>query len=211
MPRSISLVIAACVLAAPAGAQTKSRIPLRLSPQSELSLDGTSTMHGFTCRTSTIQAAIAVDSTYVPAHLETVESGLRRADVTIPVKSLTCGERKMDENMYKTLKADAFPDITYTLVDTQIVPGSQAGDSIAITVNGQLTIAGQTRPATLNVEVIRSPDGSATGRGGVEILMSDFGIKPPTFFLGRLKVHDRIAIRFDLSVSAPAVVAIGAP
>lgn len=211
MTRTLSVVIAACVLTVPAAAQTNSRIPLRLSPQSTLSLDGTSTMHGFTCRTSTIQAAIEVDSTYAPAHLETVEAGLRRADVTIPVKSLTCGERKMDENMYKTLKADAFPDITYTLVDTQIVPGSQAGDSIAIKVNGKLTIAGQTRPATLDVEVIRSADGSATGRGGVEILMSDYGIRPPSFFFGRLKVGDRIAIHFDLAVSAPAVVAARAP
>ncbi|HEX6964917.1 MAG TPA: YceI family protein [Gemmatimonadaceae bacterium] len=211
MPRSLVVAMTACVLAVPAGAQTKSRIPLRLSTQSELSLDGTSTMHGFTCRTSNIHAAIEVDSTYTPANLQTLKAGLRRADITIPVKSLTCGERKMDDNMYKTLEADKYPDIQYTLVDTQIVPGSQAGDSIAIKVNGQLTIAGQTHPVTLDVEVIRAVDGTATGRGTVNILMSDFGIKPPSFFFGRLKVDDRIAIRFDLGVSAPTVVAVGAP
>ena len=43
-----------------------------------------------------------------------------------------------------------------------------------------------------------TPEGLAVA-GRQELLMTDFGIKPPSFMLGTLKTHNRIAVRFAQS------------
>jgi polyisoprenoid-binding protein YceI len=67
-----------------------------------------------------------------------------------------------------------------------------AGDG-KLTVNGELTIAGSTRPIRLDL----TQNGDRVS-GRVTIRQTDFGIKPFSAMLGALKVSDSVDIEVDV-------------
>ena len=99
--RTTLLTISALVaVSATAGAQASTR--LRIEQGSELSISGTSNVHDFHCKTNKFSAYIDVDPGYTK-DLTKVARPIVNVNVIIAVKSLSCGNKKMDENMYSTL------------------------------------------------------------------------------------------------------------
>jgi hypothetical protein len=41
-------------------------------------------------------------------------------------------------------------------------------------------------------------------RGTRDLLMTEFGIKPPTMFMGMLKTDDKVTIKFELQLALAA-------
>jgi YceI-like domain len=71
------------------------------------------------------------------------------------------------------------------------VEGADGGARLA--VRGELTMHGQTRPASFALEV--DDDGHLTGRA--ELVQSEWGIKPYRGLMGALKVRDSVEVVFD--------------
>ncbi len=199
--------LATALLAGPIAAQGGPNIRVQVQPESKLWLDGNSTLHEFSCRTADIQATVAVDPAYRYADPASRTHPFNSVDVQIPVKSLKCGKDGIDKNMYKTLNADDFPLIRYTLKSYKVEPGTIAGDSMVVTAVGTLTISGQDREVTMKVNTQAQPDGAVRAQGTLSLLLTDFGIKPPKFMLGTLKVDNKIDIGFDLHVTSTGAVA----
>jgi hypothetical protein len=65
--------------------------------------------------------------------------------------------------------------------------------SEALRVEGELTVAGTTRPVVYELEL--SPDGRL--RGTLFVTQTEFGIKPYRGFMGALKVRDAVEIAVD--------------
>ena len=192
-----------------ATAQGASAIRLQLEPGSELSISGTSSMHPFECKTSKMNAYVDVDPGYTK-DLSKVARPIVSVQVNIAVKSLTCGNKTMDNNMYATLKADR-PDnqiIKYTLSGYDVI--NAASSEFAARTNGTLVIGGKARSVAMNIVAERLGNGKAAARGEDTLLMSDFGIKPPSFMFGTLKVHDEIKVKFTLRTGPAMVAQIGA-
>jgi len=119
-------------------------------------------------------------------------------NVVIAVKSLSCGNKKMDENMYSTLKADQNQIIRYTLSGYDILNGTATG--FAAKTTGTLTIVGKSKVVAMTIDAAREDGGKATAQGEETLLMSDFGIKPPSFMFGTMKVGDQVKVKFNLKV-----------
>jgi hypothetical protein len=191
---TVSTLMAA---AATAGAQSASAIRLRLDPTSEVTIEGTSSLHDFHCKTNKISAYVDVDPGYTK-DLTKVARPIAAVKVNIVVKTLTCGNGQIDSNMYNTLKADENQLIKYTLSGYDILDGSASPSSFTANTNGTLVVAGQERPITMKINAERTPDGKAVALGEQMLRMSDFGIKPPSFMFGRLKVGDQIKVKFNI-------------
>lgn len=101
----------------------------------------------------------------------------------------------MDNKTYDALKAEKNPQITYNLSTaiTNIIPSSTGTSMIA---KGQVTIAGVTKPIDLQVKISSKADGSFVCEGSKKIKMTDFGISPPTAFMGAMKVGDEVVLTF---------------
>jgi polyisoprenoid-binding protein YceI len=198
------LIPIVAVVATTAGAQATDGVRLVLGPQSELTFEGTSTMHAFHCKTTKLDVTVNVDPAYVEARLSKLNRPLKTVDVVIPVKSLSCGSGGLEKNMLKTLKADQYPDIRYRL-STYLIDGAATDDGMTLKVVGTLTIAGQQKPIEMLVKTNRSADGNATASGTQSVLMTDFGIKPPVFMLGTLKTGNKITVSFKLNMSPRTV------
>ena len=197
MRKTLLTIAALATAATTAGAQSASAIRLRLLPGTELSISGTSNVHDFHCKTNKINAYIDVDPGYTK-DLTKVARPIVSVKVNIAVKSLSCGNRKMDENMYATLKADQNQLIRYTLSGYDILNGSAT--AFAAKTNGTLTILGTDKTLAMKVDATRLAEGKATAEGEETLLMSDFGIKPPSFMFGTMKVGNEVKVKFNLTV-----------
>jgi polyisoprenoid-binding protein YceI len=196
MRRPLFTISALLAAFATAGAQATST-RLRIEPGSELTISGTSNVHDFECKTNKFSAYIDVDPGYTK-DLTKVVRPIVSVNVVIAVKSLSCGNKKMDENMYSTLRADQNQIIRYTLSGYDILNGSATG--FAAQTTGTLTILGKQKLVAMKIDASRLNDGKATARGEETLLMSEFGIKPPSFMFGTMKVGDEIKVRFELKV-----------
>jgi hypothetical protein len=184
-------------VAATAGAQSASAIRLRLDPGSEVTIEGTSSMHAFHCRTNKIMAYVDVDPGYTK-DLTKIARPIASVKVNIVVRTLTCGNGQMDKNMYSTLDADKNPIIKYTMSGYDILDGSAKAAAFVANTTGTLVIAGQEKVISMKINAERLSDGKATAEGEEDVLMTDFGIKPPSFMFGTLKVGNEIKVRFNL-------------
>jgi polyisoprenoid-binding protein YceI len=179
------------------GAQSPSAVRLRLEPGSEVSIAGTSNVHDFSCKTNRINAYIDVDPGYAK-DLTKLTRPIVSVQVNIAVRSLSCGKKQMDENMYKTLKADQNQLIKYTLSGYDLVDPSST--AFAAKTKGTLMIMGKEKVVEIKVDAARLAEGRATAQGEETLLMSDFGIKPPSFMLGTLRVGNEIKVKFNLKL-----------
>ena len=180
------------------------RVPV--SPESKLWIDGTSNLHGWTCRATTLDAAVHLDAAIASEVTTAPPKALKRVQVKVPVKSLKCGHGTMDNNLYKALKADEDSNITYILATFDAVAG-EAKDTFTLHTVGTLSVAGTEKKIEMDVVATRLADGSVLAKGLVPIKMTDFGIKPPTAIFGRLKTGDEVKVNFELTVGAKAIAA----
>jgi polyisoprenoid-binding protein YceI len=104
------------------------------------------------------------------------------------VMPLTDGDRaEIQRNIRnKVLRTDRHPKITFR--STRV-----AGTPEDLSVDGDLTIMGVTRPVTVRAAV----EGGRL-RGGTTIAQTTWGIKPYSALLGTLKLADEVEIVFDL-------------
>jgi polyisoprenoid-binding protein YceI len=199
--RTVALM---ALLAAAANAQDIAKVAV--SPDSKITIEGTSNLHGWACRTQDVNAVVELDAA-VAAQLNVAPpKALKRVDVKVPVKSLKCGHGAMDNNLYKALNADKTPDISYIMASFEAVPG-EAKDSFSLKTVGTLTLNGKEQKVTMEVVATRLLDGTVRAKGTVPVKMTDFGITPPTAIFGRLKTGDEVKVSFELTVGAKAIAA----
>jgi polyisoprenoid-binding protein YceI len=189
-------------LATTAGAQETARVAV--APESKLWIDGTSNLHGWTCKAEKLEAAVELDKAAASELAVAPPKALKRVEVKVLVKSLKCGHGGMDDNLYKALNADASPQISYIMATFEVVPGD-VKDTFTLKTIGSLIIAGRENKIAMDVTAKRLVDGTVKATGMVPIKMTDFGIKPPTAIFGRLKTGDEVKVNFELTVGAKAI------
>ncbi|MGS0748633.1 YceI family protein [Halpernia sp. GG3] len=102
-------------------------------------------------------------------------------------KTLKSGKGAMDNNAYKAILADKFPNITFIATSINIGKG---------TMTGKLTVTNITKTINLPVNVTKSGD-SYNISGTTTIKMTDYGINPPSMFLNTLKTGNNLAITIN--------------
>ncbi len=149
-----------------------------------ITINGTSSMHDWTAKTQSISGELkASTETTKPIAFTT-------AKITLPTTSLKTDKDAMDKNMHKALKADKHPEIVFVLKNHSI----QKNETF---VKGELTIAGVTKLIETKI-THKIADKSLSVSGETFFNMSDFGIKPPEFFMGALKTGDKVDLNFQL-------------
>ena len=171
---------------------------------SHLWVDGTSTLHKWGSTTSSFilttgTATMATATIPDTATLTTQIVGV--FVLKIPVQTLKDpDEPALDGNLWNDLKYKQYPDIVFTLSACTATPDPSVAGRYEVVAQGTLSIAGKENPESLHAIV--DVNGNTVRITGTEdLLMTDFGIKPPTMFFGTIKTGDKITIRWDLSLS----------
>jgi polyisoprenoid-binding protein YceI len=205
MKKSLTSLALTAALLTIAGSTQAQSVRLAVGPDSKLWVEGGSNLHGWSCKASSMDAAIDVDEAFLKSST-VAPTLLKKVTVKVPVRSLKCGHGGMDNNLYKALKADDSAEISYILATFDVVEGAKA-DSFTVKTVGALTIAGTEKPVNMDVSATRLPDGSVKADGELPLLMTDFGVKPPTALLGTLRTDNKITVKFSLLVGPQTITA----
>ena len=164
-----------------------------------LSINGTSTMHPYTVSTKGLKVAAGIATAAdVKALLQ--PEALQGFELQIPLSTFTSDKDGLTKQMFKAMKADKHPVIAFKLTGYTAEPSATG---VAIKAAGTLTVAGVEKPIDMVLDV-KEQNGALHVRGTRELLMTDFGIKPPTMFMGMLKTDDKVTIKFELQLGLAA-------
>src|SRR6185436_17398536 len=191
--------IAALALVGLTGAvQAQAAVHLVAQQDSKLWVEGGSNLHAWSCKAGGVDATIDADATIARPGTPLVSKLVQGVQITISVGAIKCGEDRMDKNLYKALKSDVAPTIRYRLTT---IEAAGASDSVGAKAVGKLTIAGVEKDITMSIVATRLANGSLKATGSVPLLMTDFGIKPPTAILGTLRTKNEVTVKFELIVA----------
>jgi YceI-like domain len=165
-----------------------------------VSIAGMSNIHAYTASTTAVRVTRVRLASAVAGPTfwdEIIKPGALEAfEIAIPAATLSSPKDGLDKNMHKALKVQEHPDITFRLV--RVEPGI-AGALKAI---GMLKIAGVEREVAITLKTLRK-DSTLTIKGDVPILMTDYGIKPPTAMMGMLKTDPKVTVSIDVTLAVP--------
>jgi polyisoprenoid-binding protein YceI len=153
---------------------------------------GDSTMHKWEANATVLTVTAVVKPGDLLANVKA--GALSGLELAIGVDGLQSTESKsMDKNMHNAMESDKAPQITFSLTSYTV-----DGDNVA--AKGSLSIHNVAKDVELK-GVLTAKDGVVTVKGSYDLLMSDYGVKPPVMMLGTVKVKDlvTIAYQFDLA------------
>jgi hypothetical protein len=184
--------IAAVVLLVPSRGTVE---PLVSQPQSKIWIEGTSTIKPFQC---TVPAFILTVNAEGPGATTATLAGKKAvstANLTVPVAKLECGNGTMNEHLRKALKAEQNATIEFKLATYDV---AKAADRVQGTLRGSLLLGGVEHPVAIAASASERADGALRVLGSYEVAMSDFDLEAPSLMFGRIKVGDKVRVRFDL-------------
>lgn len=170
-----------------------------IAPTSKLWVEGTSTVHDFSCNAVEFDGVFNTNAGSVDAI-----AGLEDVVVTVPVEKIDCGNGTMDKKMRGALKDEAYPEIRYQMTGASVEPATTDG-TYHLNAKGTLTMAGEERPIDIAVEGTQLSDGNIRFVGSTVVRMSDFDVKRPSAALGTIKTGDEVTVRFEVIAAASGV------
>lgn len=174
------------ILVAPLYAQTTE---YTIAPESNLHVDGTSNQ----------TPEWRVYATQIDGTVSLNEEGsVASVQLVVPSKMMKSKKSPiMDRGMYGALKADEHPEIVYELASVSDFVASDDG-TFTLNTTGSLTIAATTQEILVPVEGVSQEDGSIHFTGTHALLMTDYGLKPPSLMFGAYRTGDELVITFEL-------------
>ncbi len=182
-----------------AGAVGPNRDLYLLSSEYTVTINGTSNLRDWKENIDTVSGAME-------AQLNPDGSiGLSSIRISMKVMSIKSDMGKvMDKKTYEALKATAHPEILFTL-NTPLRLTPVRNGVTAIAVNGNLFLAGVSRPVTMLVKTFEISQGKLEFEGYQHLNMTDFGVKPPTALFGTMRASADITIHFKTNFINQAV------
>lgn len=173
-----------------AGAVGPTRDLYLLSSEYTVTIDGTSNLRDWKesidTVSGTMEAQVNPDGSI----------GLNTIRICMKVMSIKSDMgRVMEKKTYEALKANAHPEIVFTLsTPVNLTPVRNAGT--AISVSGNLLLAGVSKPVTMLVKTFEISQGKLQFEGYQHLKMTDFGVRPPTALFGTMRASADITIHF---------------
>jgi hypothetical protein len=173
----------------PLGAtETADPMPLKLG-SARVTIAGHSNIDEFTA--STLDARV-VEFTLKPGARDVFAPGaIETFDMVVRAASLTTFHEGFDRDLHAALKTAAFPDVTFRL--SWIETAAAFGTYRAV---GILQIAGVEKDVALDLQATHSASAILVN-GKTTLRMTDFGIAPPSLFLGLVQVSPTITVTFE--------------
>ncbi|MEX0600471.1 MAG: YceI family protein [Rhodothermales bacterium] len=159
---------------------------MTITPESRMWVDGTSTVHDWTCDVGEVDGNVTLDA----------ETGaVSKAAVTVASSSIECDSRTMNRKVAEALAIDDFPVIRYTLSTADVM---SSGEELRIDAVGTLELAGASKEMSSSLVGQPASEGGYVFTGTLPITMSTFDIDPPTAMFGALKTGDDVTVRFEI-------------
>lgn len=186
--KRIFLILMLAVVATAVSGQIQNKYRLT-EDDYNITVEGTSSLHDWE------MTATDADGHVVFQINNSAIVGISEINVEVKSGSIISDKNLMEKKAAEALKADEYPLISFSLVDT--VSFKNSSDTLKGEVSGTLEIAGIAKPVNIAYELMPLENNEIKVTGSTELLMSDYGIDPPTALLGTIKTDDRVQVSFD--------------
>jgi polyisoprenoid-binding protein YceI len=168
-------------------------ITLAFSPESTITVDGTSNRDDWTVNAPQFEGDVTLNHSDDGA-LEIIEARLN-----VKSQEITSGRSSiMDRLMRDALKASEHPDIDFVLTGVDTDPSSAGSSTFNVHTTGELTLGGVTQSIEVAMEAERLDNGSYQFTGSHTLNMTDYDLSPPTAMFGALVTGEEVVVNFDL-------------
>ncbi len=150
---------------------------------------GTSSLHDWEMEVTTVNGQVVFKN-----GSKAIE-GILEINVEVKTGSFISDKNLMEKKAAEALRADEYPTIRFRLDD--VLTLNNSSDTLKGEVSGMLEIAGIAKTVNIAYELIPLENNEIKVTGSSELLMSDFGIDPPTALLGTIKTDDRVKVTFN--------------
>jgi len=174
-----------------ADAQSSARFTV--SPESTLTFEARSTLHGVHGKATGLEGFLEAD---VLPNGTLAESPAPRMHVEFGVEQMRSGNALQDREMWKVVDSRRFPRIAADLRDVR--PAASAGRYAA---SGDVTLSGRSRRYDGEFSLVRRDD-LITIEGELSVDIRDFGLKPPNLLV--IKVDPVVRVRLHLVATKAA-------
>lgn len=185
------LIVAGCMFQAGLQAQTLKSIS---ACAGNMKLSGTSTMHDWD-----MMGTFHIDGKFKMMEGTNKLVSLSGLNFTLPVENLKSEKKKLNETAYKALKSEQHKEILFKMSSATVT--EVQANRYKVVALGNLTIAGVTKPITLEVLWIVNADQTITCAGVQKLKMTDYNVEPPSF-LGFMKTGDDISLDFTFQIKS---------
>ena len=193
MKRKLLFPIAFMIASTVTGMQVQAQYKLSTAKENTVKVSGGSNVHDW----NMVAQNPASEAAFGPLTGEdNIPKSLTSLSFSVNTKSLKSEHSAMDTRTYKLLKADAYTKITFKLSSATIAAVKK--NKFTVRANGILTIAGSSKNITMLVNGEVKDDGSINCSGQQKLKLTDFGLEPPSFMLGAMKVHNDLTVDYNL-------------
>lgn len=147
-----------------------------------------------------IQAPIRGTLSVDPDHPEAASAAfeIRTGDLKVMDDGEPPGDvPKVQETMAseQVLDVSRYPTVTFKSRGVQV--RQRSGNALDLTINGDLTLHGTTRPIAVPVHA-ELTTGTVTAQGTFSVKQTDYGMKPVSVAGGTVRVKDELKVRFTI-------------
>lgn len=167
-----------------------------VSPNSSLSVKGSTNVNQFTCVIPTCPQQDTLTVATGKADQPVMLSGRIR----LPVSSFNCHLSAMTRQLRETLKEKQFPALYIRFISLSRLPGFS---TVPVQITGlvDIEIAGVNKRFEVNYQLSQDARQAVQLRGSRVVNFSDFGLMPPTKLGGMIKTRDALNVDFQLNIN----------
>jgi hypothetical protein len=200
MIRNLGLLM--CMLPLFVMAGSGSMYSYRISDNSWISLSGTTNINSFTCT-----SAGEIPRGFIMADILPGSNAIYFSDANmdVPVTSFDCKNRMMNNDLHESLGGQANPTIKINLLEARMMHNAQNESNGKLYTQVEITINGKTKITDVTVGYNQINPYSFLISGSKDMLMSEFGIDPPSPMLGMVRVNNKVSINFHLFIETSLI------
>jgi hypothetical protein len=171
---------------------TKEEAFWKVSPESVVSIIGKTNINTFECSSFKYSGKSILSEVIYPEAEYTIWSG----EVMLESTSFDCLNRLMTKDFHNSVQSDEYPHIRIGFID--LVRRDLSPTQEELTGNVEITLAGVSKKFPLSCTLFKDDNGKTLLKGSQEVSFRDFEMKPPTKFLGTVKVKNELQVHFRL-------------
>ncbi|MFO7998583.1 MAG: YceI family protein [Bacteroidales bacterium] len=167
-----------------------------------IALSGTTNVNSFTCVSEGEIPRGSIVADVLPGSNAIYFS---EAELELAVSSFDCHNRMMNKDLHESMGGKNHPSIHIELVEIRPHESVERGSEGKVRASLAITMNGKTKHTDLTVDFHQGNPFNMLISGSKELLMSDFGIDPPSPALGLVRVRDKVTIAFRLAVETSLI------
>lgn len=160
---------------------------------------GQSSSHQAVARTSDVTGQVVIAQSGTTYEMTSATITVQLANLASVDSVAGYNVTNRDRIVQQSLDVRSYPTATFTAQSVALPTGANSGQAVTVSVPGQLTVRGVTKPVTATIQ-LRVTGSTAQIAGTIATNMTDFGVSPPT--IGFTTVQPAVTIEFSLNLTA---------